>query len=397
MERKNWLDLLVVLVAVTLPLLLTLGCILQPDIFWDRFIWKYYWGPIESDAGGTSSISSSYNWVDTITYGIILALAIYYINRALKAADLKVSFPFFLAMSPVILIGPSTRVLEDMELFREPLQYLFISPIIYVFLGLATLGIIMLSVGMERRTVHGTRRWKIASTLFLLIPGLAVSLVISLFPEWLNSGVSVVPILLISLITAVAFPKVAGSNRYEWTVLAFWSEALLFVAYLYTLWFFKGEWYDHYVEVSGGSAPEPHLAVGLMVLGLVAVTSGSIFLVLRYIAGRKRGLRPMIGGVNLLIIVGHMLDASATFVGIDIYDYVEKHKLPSTLMDATGTAAVMYPLKALFLIPALYVLDVTMAEERTQNPHMMALVKLAILILGFAPGTRDLLRLMLGV
>ena len=102
-------------------------------------------------------------------------------------------------------------------------------------------------------------------------------------------------------------------------------------------------------------------------------------------------------GVNMMIIFGHMLDASATFIGIDRYGYVEKHVLPQTLMDLFGTAAVMYPLKLAFLLPALYIMDVGMEEEAKENPHLMALVKLTILILGFAPGTRDVIRLALGV
>ena len=102
-------------------------------------------------------------------------------------------------------------------------------------------------------------------------------------------------------------------------------------------------------------------------------------------------------GVNMMILGGHMLDASATYVGIDHFGYIEKHKLPSILIENTGTAAVMYPLKVLFIIPALYMLDVVMEDDKRENVHMMALVKLTILILGFAPGCRDLLRLLLGV
>jgi uncharacterized membrane protein len=54
-------------------------------------------------------------------------------------------------------------------------------------------------------------------------------------------------------------------------------------------------------------------------------------------------------------------------------------------------------LKLLFLIPAIYYMDVIMKEEAEENPHLLALVKLTILILGAAPGARDIIRLALGV
>jgi uncharacterized membrane protein len=69
-------------------------------------------------------------------------------------------------------------------------------------------------------------------------------------------------------------------------------------------------------------------------------------------------------------------------------------------IEKTGFAypgMVMYPLKLVFLIPALYFMDIVMERDAKENPHLMALVKLTILILGFAPGTRDIIRLALGV
>jgi uncharacterized membrane protein len=108
-------------------------------------------------------------------------------------------------------------------------------------------------------------------------------------------------------------------------------------------------------------------------------------------------LRPFVGSVNVLILSGHMLDASATYVGVDHYGYSEKHRLPSLLMEITGTAAVMFPLKLLFLLPALYYIDSSIGNDVGENRHLLALVKLAILVLGFGPGIRDLLRLSLGV
>ncbi|HHD16671.1 MAG TPA: DUF63 family protein, partial [Euryarchaeota archaeon] len=131
MERRNIVESLAAGLVISYFLILFIGCLLWPGLFWDRFVWRFYWGPIVADAGGNAgSITSSYNWVDTLTYGAVLAVSAYFIHRLFVRLKLRMDLDFFLAMIPVILIGPSARVLEDMELFNEPLRYIFISPLI---------------------------------------------------------------------------------------------------------------------------------------------------------------------------------------------------------------------------------------------------------------------------
>ena len=177
----------------------------------------------------------------------------------------------------------------------------------------------------------------------------------------------------------------------------FWTQCLMFVAYLYVIWAAGGEWLDRYVDLTGGIEPSSNVPSGLGIVGICLGATFITYLLIRWLAGRKPGWGGMVSGVNMMIVGGHMLDASATFVGVDFFGYLEKHKLPSILIDRIGSAVVMFPLKLLFLIPALYVIDVWMGEEVKKNPHLVALVKLTILILGAAPGTRDLIRLMGGV
>lgn len=90
------------------------------------------------------------------------------------------------------------------------------------------------------------------------------------------------------------------------------------------------------------------------------------------------------------MIAAHMLDASATFVGVDFLGYWEQHVLPRYLIDLSGTAAIMYPLKLAILYPLIYILS---GEEG----NLANFIKLVIVILGLAPGLRDLLRVSIGV
>ena len=99
------------------------------------------------------------------------------------------------------------------------------------------------------------------------------------------------------------------------------------------------------------------------------------------------------GKENLLILLAHMLDASSTYIGVDWMGYYEKHVVPSFLIDLTGTALVMYPLKIAILIPALGLIDSALKDE----PNLKNLTKLALLTLGLAPAVRNTIRLTLGI
>ncbi|HET8689113.1 MAG TPA: DUF63 family protein [Methanosarcina sp.] len=100
--------------------------------------------------------------------------------------------------------------------------------------------------------------------------------------------------------------------------------------------------------------------------------------------------------LNLSILMAHMMDASSTYVGIDKLDYFEKHVVPSYLIDLTGTALVMYPLKLIIFIGVLYVLD-TQFEDDERSLNLKVLIKMVILILGLSPATRNTIRMMLGI
>jgi len=95
---------------------------------------------------------------------------------------------------------------------------------------------------------------------------------------------------------------------------------------------------------------------------------------------------------NLAILYSHMLDASSTYIGVDWFGYYEKHVVPTYLINFFGTAAIMYPLKLLVLLPVLSILDTSM-----EDPSLRNLTKLVLITLGLAPAVRNTLRLTLGI
>lgn len=94
---------------------------------------------------------------------------------------------------------------------------------------------------------------------------------------------------------------------------------------------------------------------------------------------------------NLTVLSAHLFDASSTFIAVDYYGYGEQHVLPNALTTLTGTAFIMFPLKIGIILLALHVIDQHIEDETIKN-----MLKLAIFILGLAPGLRNFLSLAIG-
>jgi len=94
---------------------------------------------------------------------------------------------------------------------------------------------------------------------------------------------------------------------------------------------------------------------------------------------------------NLSVLLAHLFDASSTYIAVDFYGYSEQHVLPSFLTNITGTAIVMYPLKIVVILGALYLIDTYIEDKTIAN-----MLKLAMFILGLAPGLRNFLSLIMG-
>jgi uncharacterized membrane protein len=140
-----------------------------------------------------------------------------------------------------------------------------------------------------------------------------------------------------------------------------------------------------------------HTRVDLFVFSIIplmAVTATVlVWACMRYVLSWEYVSDPL----YLVLIFGHMLDASATSYGIDFHPavhYIEQHVLGSNLINLTGTAFVMFPLKLVVLFPAIYIMQL---YRREANPAFWHLVLLAMIVVGLAPGIRDMTRMVLYV
>ena len=97
------------------------------------WIYRYYIHPIIYD--------TSYNPVDTITWAVILGLAILGLIRLFRRWGLSMDERLVLSTLPYILAGSSLRVIEDADLVDPPWRYLLITPIIFFLVFLITAGL----------------------------------------------------------------------------------------------------------------------------------------------------------------------------------------------------------------------------------------------------------------
>ena len=129
------------------------------------------------------------------------------------------------------------------------------------------------------------------------------------------------------------------------------------------------------------------------VLFAVIGISGIILLVI-YIIGVKFSIAFLTEKLNIAVLAAHLLDASSSYIGIDKLGYSGKHVIEGVIVKYTGSAAGMFPLKLVILIPVLYLLETQFDEEESELKN---LVLLTLLVIGLAPAVRNTLRMILGV
>ncbi|MGC9444732.1 MAG: DUF63 family protein [Candidatus Methanospirareceae archaeon] len=132
------------------------------------------------------------------------------------------------------------------------------------------------------------------------------------------------------------------------------------------------------------------LWVPAAVIGIAGALTGAI-----YALASKSPLGFLTDRLNLAVIAAHLLDATSSFIGIDLLGYSGKHVIEGLIVEYTGTAAGMYLLKLGILIPILHVLDTQFTDEH--EDELRNLVLLALLMIGLAPAVRNTLRMTLGV
>ena len=331
-----YLSILLIAIVVIM-----IGIVIFPSVFYDQWIWKYYWGPVVADASGGTAVhkgiqaQEGYTIISELTYGVILIFALYAIYKLLKKLEIVVDWRFALALMPYILFGPITRVLEDTGYFDKPWVYWFISPLIYLQIAIYALLFLFLGYYLEKK-----------------------------------------------------FKK---QNLTVNTVL--FSGGLIFLlpsVFLIAKWFLGDQW---------GFTTGVRFDVLLIVIGLIVLIVGLVYL-FSYVFRGKEQLFAYKNPLNLAMLAGHLLDGITSYISIKDplcmgLSYAEKHPASNALLNIWGP---LFPIvKFILIIVVIYVFDVLYKDELKDHLTLVNLLKIGILILGFSPGLRDLLRVTMGV
>ena len=328
--------------------------------FWNT----YFVDPIMADSKGEAG--AKYNTYNTIFYGLVFFLMFMLVHEILEKWKIEIDERFVIYAAPLVILGGVSRVLEDADLFEPPIQYLFISPLIYGIITLYALVVI------------GLGKWLSKSDLPSLTKGQGlVALAIGGYGLWWYF----VPGDWIHLSSWSLIVLAAAALTAEYYRAAPLRDPAMFFAITTTLLLILTALTLAQGKVTHGGILGTSLLIALMLTFMVWFASG-VFLNVR------------LNTLYLLLYFGHFFDGAATFLGIEEYGYIEKHVVPTATIDYVGTAAIMLPLK--FLVVTGVILAIEYEESKEEQKEMINLLLLFLLTLGLAPGVRDVLRIMFG-
>ena len=407
---------------------LILGSLLLPSLFWDGFLGPMVWDPVNEDA---SKGDAGYNPFNTMLFTSILLLTAVVLSAIFRKSALPADPRTILVFIPWVALASIVRVLEDSELYPESYQILFISPIIHFHLAIwltisAALGgwAARIPESSENNTASIlSGRHRLISISMLLLMWL-------LFYSPALASDSEIGILwpVIALICSVmvatwlsAEEQWGGMERALLTV--GWGGVVMgfgfWLQFQSTPWHPSNEaaWWPVFIILGiptlicwqmfrmGNSANLRMTAAGyesgVLPKGISVVEweKGEPPEKEEYEADARIAL--LANPLVLAFTFGQLCDGLATWMGIDFFGYSEKHVVSSQIIEwgaaITGDAGawLFFLTKALLTTILIWVFTEIRVEHR--NRHLRLLIVLALLIVGLAPGLRDLGRLMLGV
>ena len=399
------------------------GLVLAPETFWDGFVKIYIWDPIVKDAGASGD--AGYSQVNTIVYILTMVAAVIVLQAIFRKWQLPVDDRMVWALIGWVALAPILRVMEDADYFKEGIDVLFISPLIHIHLAVWL--VISAFIG------HISRKNHISMLSMLLVAYLAFTGMLVL-PNvhvhdtghfWILGG---------SILGAVMIAVVLH-NTWDWDAIP--RSMLAFAIGLITMGL--GHWMQlartPWVQDSGLMPRDNEILWPVLVVVVIPLVitwavwkKGEEDLAQLRLTGHEVGVipdgmtldewesedrsshpvellsnrgilaTPMVAGM----LFGQLCDGLATMVGIDWFGYSEKHPLSDAVIQFGGSLDVLgegawlfFLVKAALVTLIVWMFSQMRVEGRQQ--HLRVLIVLAVMIVGMAPGLRDIGRLILGV
>ncbi len=93
---------------------------------------------------------------------------------------------------------------------------------------------------------------------------------------------------------------------------------------------------------------------------------------------------------NKSVIFAQLADASSTFIGMVVYGHLEQHVFPNLIFEWAGNVWIFFIVKLVTALLILYTIDNYLEDKGFSN-----WLKLIVILLGLALGTRDLFQVMI--
>ena len=416
-DYELWATYFLYLVGI----LLFIGLALEQmniDNFLTNSIYEYYLDPISGEANS----DSGYNSVNTATYAIVLGAFVLSLSAWLRKLGIDGGDNTIIALFPFVLWAATGEVLEDAEMFDSRLSSLFVSPGVHF----QTAGWVIISGALGYSITNNSKISKENES--DIINSLASILILIQFILYAHS-ISIGPksdieleILFIFGLFAIFLPQYLGESldnfstiqrsvyltgfggtliffgaifsyslSIDYSTIVLWP--LIFVIGLPTVICWQmynygkesAEILDSYGMTSG------ILPVGITETEYLASTSPEKDLMEKH---RKAAI--FASPVVFFAVAGQILDGIATAIGIKYLPYSEKHILSDKVIDLFGGNPFGFTLIKIGLAGIiLYFFTIANFEHRQR--HLRLLVGLAMLVVGMAPGLRNVGRAVIGV
>ena len=423
--------------------LFAVGFFLANDLIWTDGLKPVVWDPIMKDAG--SAGDADYNPLNTMLYTFSMLASVVVLQALFRKADFPTDDRMLVALLAWVCLAPVLRVLEDADFFSSEMDWLFISPIIHLHLTAWLVGIAGLSQylasqwdGMDSDRIENKIRKAMIPILsialffhwaFLYQPAYMAHEEMGMF--WVGIGLVLALFVLFGVMI-----KTRGWPAITRGMLAFGASAST-LGLAHWLQFLSTPWAQESSRISESIVLWPLLIVfGIpSLVCFVLYRRGKDDALQLQLTGYEAGVLPhgislkawenagdelqnhpveMLSRTALLaspmvlaMVFGQLCDGFATMVGIDYFGYGEKHvvsnqvihygaEINSMLGIEFGKGAWLFALLKATLVGAITWMFIEMKVEKRQR-HIRILIVLAVLIVGLAPGLRDIGRLMLGV
>ena len=433
----------VIWAAIGMAVAILAGLVLAYDTVWTETLRPIIWEPVIEDAGVAGD--AGYTPQNTAIYTLSMLGCVVLLQALFRKWKLPTDERMTMALIAWVCLAPVLRVLEDADFFSSTRDVLFISPVIHLHLAAWLIGVALISQlvagrfdGMRSDLAQESQATLLGGVLFVGLMGHWYLLYQPAYAShadvdfsFATVGVAVaVAVLWATLVWTRMWPAITRG------MMAFATSAVV-LGVAHWVQFMATPWAQESGKTSGDLTFWPIWVV----IGLPGVVC---FLLYRTgkedarqlsLTGHVAGVLPGHVGIKqweeeaenwadhpveflsnkallahpmvLGMVFGQLCDGFATMVGIDMFGYGEKHPVSNAVIqyggsinDALGITwgegAWLFALVKALLVGLIVWLFVQMRVEQRQQ-HFRLLIVLAVLIVGLAPGLRDIGRLMLGV